>query len=167
MFDNRDFYPTPTQKIILPMNAYDNWNGRFYPTQYTFRDRLRDIYKVFSYLDSGRTIIEDSLDDILKKAQDKGQTKNIDCGYFSITCYKKGTTHFTWTRPDLIKRLNIEGCRHKNWIPPSYGTKSYKDMTKEEQEVVDSFQGKEEYEKIVQDKSFYLGGFSNLLAITG
>lgn len=159
-------YKINEQKIILPMSAYDNWDGRFYPTQYTFRDRLRDIYKVFSYLDSGRTIIEDRLDDILKKAQDEGQTKNIDCGYFSITCYKKGSTHFTWTNKELIQKLNIEGCRHKNWLPPSYG-KPYKDMTREEQSVIDSFQGKEEYEKIIQDKNFYLGGFSNLLAITG
>lgn len=37
----------------------------------------------------------------------------------------------------------------------------------EEKDVIDSFQGKEEYEKIMQDKGFYLSGVSNLLAITG
>ena len=153
-------------KIIIPLSAYDNWDGRFYPTHYGFRDKLRDIHKVFGYLDSGRTILKDDLDTILKKAQDEGQTKSIDCGYFKLHMYKKGTTHFEWTRLDLIKKLNIEGCRGRGWLPPSYG-KPYNDMTREEKDVIDSFQGKEEYEKVIQDKNFYLSGVNSLLAITG
>lgn len=159
-------YKINESRLIIPLNAYDNWNGKFYPTQYTFRDRLRDIYKVFGYLDSGRTILEDDLDTILKKAQEEGQTKSIDCGYFRINTFKKGTTHFEWTRKDLIQKLNIEGCRGKGWLPPSYG-KPYNSMTQEEKDVIDSFQGKEEYEEIIQDKSFYLSGVSGLLAIGG
>lgn len=159
-------YKINESRIIIPMSAYDSWDNSFYPTKYGFRDRLRDMHKVFGYLDNGRTILEDDLDDILKKAQDNGQTKNIDCGYFTIHTYKKGTTHFEWTRPDLIKKLNIEGSRGKGWLPPSYG-KPYDFMTQDEKDVIDSFQGKEEYEKIMQDKNFYLSSASNLLAITG
>lgn len=37
-----------------------------------------------------------------------------------------------------------------------YGKARYDDMTQEEQAVVDSFEGKKEYEETVKDVEFYL-----------
>ena len=153
------------KRNILPWNAYGSWGDRFSPSYYTFLDKIRDIHKVFTYLDNGKTILDDDIFEILRQAEDDEQTKDIDLGYFTITCFKKGTTHFKWKRQDLIKKLNILGAQNRNWLPPSYGN-PYDTMTKEEQTVIDSFQGKDDYEKTMQDKNFYLGSVgSNLLML--
>lgn len=154
------------KKNILPWSAYGMWGDRFSPSYYSFADKLRDIHKVFTYLDNGKTEVEDDILDVLKKAEEDGQTRGINLGYFTIDCYKKGTIHAYWKRPDLIEKLNIQGSKNKGWLPPSYGSE-YETMTQEEKDVIDSFQGREEYERVIQDKNFYLGGVSSLLAITG
>lgn len=158
-------YKINDDKLILPLSAYDYWDGRFYPTDYRFKRKLRDIEKVFNYLDSGRTQTEDDLDEILQEAREKGQTKDIDCKYFILRCYKKGTTHFLWKDKDLVNKLNIFGSQKKGWLPPSYGKYKYDEMTKEEKDVIDSFQGKEEYNKIFDNKDLYLYDSSKLLAL--
>lgn len=159
-------YAINTNKVIMPyMNGFDSYNGRFQP-HYGVEGKLRDIEKSLNYLDGGRTNSTDDIREILKKAQEEGQSKKVEFKYFYVDFYKKQTAHLIWKDKELIKKLNIFGSKKEGSLPPSYG-KPYKDMTKEEQEVIDSFQGKEEYEKIMQDKNFYLSGFSNLLAITG
>ena len=144
------------KRNILPWNAYCSWSNDFSPSHYTFVDKIRDLHKTFTYLDNGGTIAENDIMDILKQAEMNNQTKDIKLEYFSLDCYKKGTTHFTWKRPDLIKKLNIMGSRKKGWLPPDYG-KDYDDMTQEEKSVIDSFQGEEDYVKTIQNKNFYLG----------
>lgn len=158
-------YKINEKKVIMPFSAYDR-SGYYYP-HIQMVDRLRDIYRVFSYLDNGRTEIDIEIYELLKNAKEENETKKIDCGYFNVTFYKKGTTHFEWQDKDLIRKLNIEGARGRNWIPPSYGKKSYKDMSKEEQAVINDFQGKEEYKEVVKDKEFYLYKSTNLLQLGG
>lgn len=160
-------YKINEKKIIMPLSAYCGVFENFSPTDFRFSEKLIDIYKVFSYLDNGRTEISDSIQNILKQAKEDEQTRNIDCEYFKITCYKKGTTHFEWTNKDLVKKLNIEGARGRSWIPPSYGEKFYKDMSKEEKKVIDNFEGEKEYMKTMRDKEFYLNSVNDLLQITG
>lgn len=153
------------KRNILPWNAYGSWKDNFSPSYYTFLDKIRDIHKVFTYLDNGKTTLEDDIFEILRQAEKDGQTKDIDLGYFSITCFKRGTTHFKWKRQDLIQKLNILGSKNKNWLPPNYGN-PYETMTKDEQDVIDSFQGKDDYERTMQNKGFYLGNVgSNLLML--
>lgn len=155
------------KKIILRLSGYDDYDGRFYPTKWGVKDKLLDIEKVFNYLDSGRTQFDSDIYEILKQAQEEGQTKRVEFKYWFATFYKKGTCHLEWKDKDLIQKFNVFAAINKNNLPPNYGKKSYSNMTKEEQDVIDSFQGKEEYEKIMQDKNFYLSGTSNLLAIGG
>lgn len=154
------------KRNILPWSAYGFWGDRFDPSYYSYADKIKDIHKVFTYLDNGQTMTNDDILETLKKASNEGQTKNIDLEYFSITCYSK-TTHFTWKRKDLVQKLNILGSKHKSWLPPDYGQKPYSSMTQEEKDVIDSFQGAEEYNKVMKDRQFYLNIGSNLLAITG
>lgn len=143
------------KRVIIPLNAY-GWSG-FRPTDYKVMQKLMDIEKVFDYLDGGRTD-HVSLVEILERAKEEDQTKKIKLKYFYVTFYKKGTCHIEFTDLDLLKKFNLFGSQRKNWLPPGYGKKSYEQMTPEERAVVDSFEGKESYEKVMQNKRFYLAG---------
>ena len=54
----------------------------------------------------------------------------------------------------------------KNWLPPSYRRKKYKDMTQEEKDVIDSFQGENEYNKIVDNYEKYIYNTKNMNLLT-
>ena len=82
-----------------------------------------------------------------------------------MTFYKKGTCHITFNNEELLKKFNIFGSQHKGWLPPSYGKKVYKDMTQEEKAVVNEFEGEKEYQKVMNNKGYYLfdGKILNLI----
>lgn len=146
------------KKVIIPLDGYKDigysWGG-FRPTNYDTVRKLQDIEKCFSYLDNGLTEAVD-LERSLESAEKNGETKNIRLKYFTITFYKKGTCHITFTNEKLLKKFNIFGSQHKGWLPPSYGKKEYKDMTQEEKEVINEFEGEKEYNKVLLNKNYYL-----------
>lgn len=158
-------------KVILPtygMFSSNSWSKETFNLRQA-EDTISDIEKVFSYLDGDMTA-EVDLHGVLKAAWDAGQTKNIQCRYFSVTLYKKGTMHIKFHKQDLVDRFNIYCCKHKNWLPPSYGKRKYEDMPAAEQAVVDEFQGREAYENIMQRADYFLAPVSSgepLLAICG
>ena len=120
---------------------------------------LSDIEKAFDYLDGGyfKGNVYD-MESRLKAAYDDGETKNIECTYFLVDLFKKGTIHIKF-KPEampLVERLNIYAAQNRGWLPPSFGKKEYKDMDKEEKEVIDSFQGEKEYNKVMANKDYYL-----------
>ena len=161
-----DCFKINNKRVIVPyMNGFDSYNGRFQP-HYGVEGRIRDIEKSLNYLDGGRTESTDDIFEILKKAKETGQSKKVEFKYFFIDFYKKQTAHIIWKDKDLIKKLNIFGSKREGSLPPSYGKKAYDEMAKEEQTVIDSFQGKADYEKTMQNKGFYLGSVgSNLLML--
>ena len=55
-----------------------------------------------------------------------------------------------------MKKFNIFGARQKGWLPPVYGRKIYQKMDKEERAVVDSFEGKDSYDKTCSKPEYYL-----------
>jgi hypothetical protein len=63
----------------------------------------------------------------------------------------------------LLEKFNIYGSQRKGWLPPSYGKKVYSDMTEEEKEIVDGFQGKEKYQEILGNIDYYLVETNQLL----
>ena len=162
------------KKVVLPLNMYETsyrWGtGEFNPFRYQGVDRglnkLKDIEKVFNYLDGG---ITDALDmeTQLNKAVADGQTKNIDLKYFKITFYKKGTAHLTFKNDDLLKKFNIFGSQKKGWLPDDYGKKKYKDMSDEEKSVIDSFEGSDSYNKTMSNTNYFLVDGNSLLMIEG
>ena len=117
---------------------------------------MRDIEKVFDFLDNGRTDWEGSLDAAAKEAERTGNTRNIDTKYFRATFYKKGTAHFVFKSEDLLEKFNIFAGKKKGWLPNAYGKCKYSDMSPEEQHVVDSFQGRERYEAVMRDAQYFL-----------
>lgn len=157
-------YKVNTKKVIIPhMRAYGDYsfNKDKFDLGYSNRDTLSDIHKTLRFLDTGLSESFD-LDSFLK---DRQEPKNIDCQYFVLDFFKKGTCHIKWKRPDLIEKLNIYGSQKKGWLPPTYGNKAYKDMNPEEKSVVDSFQGEADYNKVCLEKSKYF--VLNPLALAG
>lgn len=146
------------KKVIIPwMNAWNNASNRFQPTKYELCTKLSDIEKALDYLDSGRTNLPTEISSqALRKAEEEEVTKKIHLKHFDVTFYKKGTCHLEFRDLELLKKLNIFGSQQKRWLPPSYGNKHYQDMEPEEKAVIDSFEGKEEYEKTLNNANFYI-----------
>jgi len=65
----------------------------------------------------------------------------------------------------LLKKFNLFGSQQKGWLPPSYGKANYEDMSAEERAVIDDFEGREEYEKVMRNKDYYLYKSTDLLMI--
>ena len=143
------------KKVIIPLNAYDQWWGRYQPSYYETVDKLKDIEKCFNYLDNGITPDVDMFD-ALEFAEKEGETKNIQLKYFTVTFYKKGTCHITFTNLEVLKKFNIYGSQKKGWLPPSYSKMDFKDMSKEEQEVVMAFEGEKSYKETMTNKEYYI-----------
>lgn len=151
------------KKVILPLRGYTDWGSRIDPEfrAYNVRDKLMDIEKVFNYLDGGRTP-EKNLIDVLQEAEKSGETKKLESKYFFLTFYKKGTAHLEFKDMNLLARFNIFAARGKNWLPPSFGKKKYRDMTTEEQKVAKSFMGTaDRYDKVVQHAHYFLAPLSD------
>jgi hypothetical protein len=68
---------------------------------------------------------------------------------------------------ELLEKFNIFGSQRKNWLPPSYGKVAYEAMSDEEKQVIDEFQGKEEYSKVMRNADFYLVDTQTLLLTAG
>ena len=134
------------KKVIIPLRAMDWWDKKFAYSNSTY-EKLADIEKVLNYLNN-KEIESIDLENVLQENLRAQQNKNIDCKYFTLTFYKKGTCHLVFKDDDLLLKFNIFGSQKKGWLPRGYGKKSYKDMSTEEKKVIDEFQGKKEYEKV-------------------
>jgi hypothetical protein len=142
------------KKTIIPCyGVFDSWDGK--PRTYEALSTLSDIERILNFFDGNMTA-DVNLSETLERSFNSGVTKNIVCKYFTVTFYKKGTVHITYTCPELIDRYNIYCAQNRKWLPPSYGKKQYEDMTAEEQSVIDDFQGKEAYEKVMAKADYYL-----------
>lgn len=157
------------KKSIIPCyGIFDRWDGK--PRKYEAYGLLADIERILNFFDGNMTA-EIDLSRQLELNFNNGITKNIQCKFFNVTFYKKGTVHITFTCPELIDRFNIYAAQNKKWLPPSYGKKLYKDMTDEEKAVIDSFQGEKAYNKVLERTDYYLasptGNTRQFLAIAG
>lgn len=126
---------------------------------------LSDIEKAFDYLDGGHfTGNRYDLKSFLKHASERKQSRNIECTYFKVDLFKKGTVHIKF-RPEampLVERLNIYAAQGKSWLPPSYGKKTYSEMKSDEKAVVDGLNGngtagsgEKAYIEVLKNKQYY------------
>ena len=161
------------KKVIIPLNGfYERYEHRNYKRvkvydihfRYSVVNKLSEVEKVLNYLD-GNITENISLERALDNAKQNYQTSEIDTKYFKLTFYKKGTCHLEFKNDDLLHKFNIYGSQKKNWLPPSYGKVKYKDMTKEEQNVIDEFEGKENYEKTLLNKHYFFVHKNSLLEL--
>lgn len=152
------------KKVILPCHGVFSdykWASETFKV-YAAYEKLADIEKALNYLD-GNMSAEVDLYSVLERANQRGQTRNIPCKFFDVTFFKKGTMHIKWTNLELLDRFNIYCGKEKNWLPPSYGKKKYRDMDPDEQAVVDSFHGdntpgsgEQAYAQIIARSDYYL-----------
>lgn len=155
------------KKVIIPLNGFNGWFDRAYrPTDYRVSDKLKDIEKVFNYLDDGQTE-EIDIADTLKMAEHYQESRKIDLKYFYITFYKKGTCHIEFKNMELLHKFNLYGSQRKGWLPPSYGNVKYSDMTSEEREVINQFEGEKSYSRVVSNKAYYIVESGDILKLTG
>ena len=156
------------KKVILP--AYRafryTWDDKKVFDSYNAYSILSDIEKALNYLDMGETPDRYfTLSEELSRLNEADSVRNLDCKYFKVTFFKKGTCHIVWKNPRIIDKLNIFGSQKKGWLPPAYGKKTYTDMNEEEKAVIDAFQGREEYEKVLNEKDYYIVNTSNMLCL--
>lgn len=150
---NKSWYVN--KKVILPIQCWSKiWNRFEY--RYSVSSKIMDMEKAFDYL-AGIPGCQSFTCKTLNHAEELGISKNIETRYFTLSFYKKGTVHIEFKDMELLKRLNIFGGKGKNMLPPRYGKVPYENMTKEEQAVVDEFDGgKIEYNKIYANRDSYL-----------
>ena len=70
---------------------------------------------------------------------------------------------------DLLAKFNIFAARGKNWLPPSFGRKHYREMNSEERHVVDFFLGDKDgtkYEAVCAHADYFLQTGSDILNLT-
>lgn len=165
-------------KCIFPQNGIFSsysWSRDTFDVNYAYKV-LSDIEKVFDYLDGGYfNGGRYNLESFVRHANENGQTRNIECTYFKVDFFKKGTVHIKF-RPEampLVERLNIFAAQNRSWLPPNYGKTSYSTMDAEEKAVVDSFNGdgtegsgEKAYTEIMKESGYYLSSpAGNVLAL--
>jgi len=140
------------KRVITRMYGLFEYGFRSYQAV----DKLRDVHKVFSYLD-GELSSHDNIYETLDQFKNSnGPIRGLEFPYFGADFYKKGTAHITFRDERLLKKFNLIGSQRKGWLPNSYGKTAYKDMSAEEQAVVDEFEGQESYADTVADYEYYL-----------
>lgn len=145
-------------KVILPLNGYYScWDGKKKLEAREFVNTICDIERALSYLDGEGAICRIDPYGVARVSEDRQRT-SMTFSYFDATFYKKGTCHIKF-HPEaqiLVDRLNIFAARNRAWLPPTYGKKKYEDMDKMERAVIDEFQGRAEYEKVMAQPEHYL-----------
>lgn len=127
---------------------------------------LSDLEKALNYLDNGETSDVNMLF-ALEAAKNADRSRNIQCKYFDVTFFKKGTCHIKFHDQKIVDKLNIYVGRSKAWLPPSYGKVRYSEMDEESRRVVDEFQGREAYDQVVAHSDEYLIDVGKQLLLTG
>ena len=82
--------------------------------------------------------------------------ERISFKFFDVEFKKKGTIHLWFKNMELLKKFNIFGANKKGWLPNGYGTKAYEAMTEDEKHVIDDFQGKQDYNRVVRENNYYM-----------
>jgi hypothetical protein len=136
------------KKVVLPVYSYSHpfigYSGEWrLNNRWDFQKVVGDIDKVMNYFDGRKHYT--SIVEAVERALEEGINRNIESTYFKISVFKKQTIHLTFKDENIRRRFNVMACKGKNWLPPEYGTKNYHNMTEEEKNVVDSFEGQLSY----------------------
>lgn len=158
------------KKVIIPVHGCrcDSKWSRDTLDKYDVYKLISDLERAMNFLDKGETEFRCHIETAIARANAKA-SPTADFTYFTAIFYKKGTCHIKF-KPEaahIIDRLNIFAARQKSWLPPTYGTKKYENLDPEEKEVIDSFQGREEYEKVCAAPGSYILDGRALVALPG
>ncbi len=161
------------QKVVVPYcNCWDGICKKFDFWHYGYGSNvfkiLDDIEKCLAFLQIGESELDYAVDlsNHLKVCQERQETRKLQFRFFDVDIFKKGTMHIRFRDTELLKRFNIYGCQRKGWLPPAYGKKSYKDMNAEEKQVIDEYEGQQEYEKVYANRENYILDVSQRMLLT-
>lgn len=140
------------RKVIIPIYGNYSFGGPFWSNysnnwklDYCAKQILSDIDTVMNYFDG--LSYYNSLIKAIDQAFSMGKSRKIISTYFEITCYKKGTIHLIFRDKNILRRFNVAACMGKKWLPYDYCKKPFDDLSREEKQVAESFEGKESYIK--------------------
>lgn len=150
-------------KIIQPMNGFSSFSYGGLHLDYHIKDTLLDMVKVFNFLAADRADVKQLVGNAISVANQTHNFRAMDLRYFETTFYKKGTCHIRFTDPDLLAKFNIFGSQRKGWLPPIYGKVAYDDLDQESKVVINDFQGREEYEKVMIRPDYFLVDTNQLM----
>lgn len=151
------------EKIVVPyIDCYDGIFEKF-RYGYEMKNFLYDLERCLDFLDGGETHCGLDIDYQLSNYESVQKTKNMQFKYFTVNAYKKGTIHIKFINLDVLKKLNIYGSQHKGWLPPTYGKKSYNDMTDDEKEVINSFEGEQSYNEVFSEPDRFILSANKML----
>ena len=131
------------RKVIVPLVGFNKkWKDSTYEISFDTKHKLNDIDKVMNFFKGLKSYT--STVNAIEQA-DYGQ-KKIESTFFIIDIYKKGTIHLTFREEEVLKKFNYIACKGMNWLPQDYGKKKYENSSEKEKKVIDSYEGKEEYD---------------------
>lgn len=157
------------KRVVIPI--YGSYGGAFFDgifgrwhLNWAASETLRDIDVVMNTLDGGGEYV--SISAALETAFTQGISSGIESTYFKCTAHKKNTIHLTFKNEDILRRFNVMACRGKGWLPGDFGAKPFNSLTHDERIVVESFEGKDSYEKN-RNTPLLKGSIPGLLQLPG
>lgn len=117
-----------TERCIIP--CYRSWG------LYQLPDILLDLNIIFNNITGIRDDISKDRE-LLKAIENHG--KKLETKHFIIDSYKKQTLHIFFKNKDALQTFNILASKGKNWLPPSFGEKTWGDMDEEEKASITNF----------------------------
>ncbi|ECF0927321.1 DUF4942 domain-containing protein [Salmonella enterica subsp. enterica serovar Coeln] len=124
-WDYKTNHPRYLGKRIIIDGVLDNFQGKWYSVRSYGQERINDLARPFWLLD-GKTVPDFrvsegvQLSDFIQQGGVNSVGELLTCDYFTLRVFKKGSAHITFTRPDLVDRVNDIIARHyPGALPPA------------------------------------------------
>lgn len=124
-WDYKTNNPRYLGKRIIIDGVLDNYQGKWYSVRSYGQERINDLARPFWLLD-GKTVPDfrvsegAQLSNFIQQGGVSSVGELLTCNYFTLRVFKKGSAHITFTRPDLVDRVNDIIARHyPGALPPA------------------------------------------------
>jgi hypothetical protein len=124
-WDYKTNHPRCLGKRIIIESVLDNHRGLYFSVRTYAQNRINDLARPFWILD-GKTVPDFRVSEGARLSEfiSSGGVESVGdvfvCDYFTIRTFKKGSAHITFTRPDLVERVNDIIARHyPGALPPA------------------------------------------------
>ena len=153
-------YKVNKKVIVISYDSIFDYDyiGNYMELGYEISNLINEIEQVFNYFDKERPdgltdaqyhkYIPPRMVETLNTSIRKGTTKNINTHHFIVSVYKKGTIHLTFKNETTLRRFNIEACKGLNFLPNDYANRAKEDLSDEDSQLVENFEGIENYKQV-------------------